>query len=169
MTNIKRILDETYQNTLMTELPVTDLHTDNIQVIKALLGENPKDPLYGYILIFFQYQDKYFRITFHVHTPEQGSPHLSNKVETTEELILNYSTILKEYFPMYQPCRIARMAGWPHTALADLKEQDTDAYEFRKLIENIKAYSRSQRFCQKLAKTDRIALKINPIHKACPV
>lgn len=156
--------NDSYKTVLkMDILPIDELHTNTINMIHAFIGINPSSPMYGHITGFFEYNNKIYRFKFHIHTPKQKYPWLSNQMTNIDEVCVVQKH--GEEFIQYNETEFGRMASWVYTSLNYLKEKDTESYELRKLINNIVAYSRKNDFCKQLRKTDKTAMNINPYYK----
>lgn len=142
---------------MMTELPANELSTSDITVTSAFLGKNPRSPMYGKIIGFFDKNNRTYKFTYNVHKPNSRNPHLSNKMTDLEEIITingRPDTIDTEF---------GNKAFWDYTSLEHLKLiGDTDAYVLRKLMNKITKYSRRHDLCKSFRKTDKEAIALNP-------
>lgn len=165
--NIQKIQEDINRQAeyfMMTKLPPNELSTDKIPVIGALFGENPASAMYGKIIGYFQYQDKVYEFWYHVHKPRQKYPHLSNHMTELYEVVKRET----RYGSWYDKINTSfgNMAFWDYTPLSYLEQQNqTDAYELRKLMMKITEYSRKQKLCKKLRKTDKQAILQNPLYQ----
>lgn len=131
MTNqqlIAQVTEVYHKNMLMDNLTsIEELCTNNIKVIVAFVGKNPKSPMYGKIVGHFTYKNQIFKFLFHIHKPKQRYAALSNKMTDLQKVKIQ--TVIDEEFVQYEDTDIGSMAFWEHTPLDYLKEQDTDSYE----------------------------------------
>lgn len=156
-------LTEIYHDNLKMDVcsDIHQMHTDKMKIITAFIGLNPACHMYGKIIGFFSYKHLIYRFHFHIHKPHQKYSWLSNQM--TELDRVTEKDCYGETFIEYKETSMGNMAFWEHTSLDYLKKQSNDSYELRKLMNNIRDYSRAHDFCKMLRKTDRIATKINPI------
>lgn len=161
---LKDINKEYLSKTLKVE-PLDNLqcmNTDTMKLLQAFIGKDPMSPFYGKIIGFFSYKNQYYRFHWHVHRPNQKNPHLSNHMTDLHYLKIRPAFGDEEFFT-YEDSWMGKEAFWVNTSLQQCKDYSQDAYELRKLMNNIKTYSQSQNFCKMFRKTDQLALTHNPI------
>lgn len=149
--------EKIYVNRLMmTKLPANELSTSDITVTSAFLGKNPKSPMYGKIIGFFDKNNRTYKFTYNVHKFNNHNPHSSNKMTDLEEIVTvngRPDTIDTEF---------GDKAFWENTPLKYLKDiGDTDAYILRKLMNKITEYSRKNDLCKKFRKIDKEVLVLS--------
>lgn len=125
-------------------------------MIHAAAGYTPESLLFGRMIGQFEYEGKVFEFHFNIHKPKQGSPRLSNKMTTIQEIVYNQD---KKHGPDFDwlsyedtPGLFA-MAFWDHTPDSCITKPEDIA--LRSLMHKITHYSRENGLCRKIRKNDK--------------
>lgn len=137
--------------------------TDKLDVFAAYIGINPISPYYGRIIGYFVKDEQYYRFIYNVHRPKQCGANISNKM-----VGLSKVTEVNGYV-----CTDSEVSqDWCYAFYSDYKMSDLEketlenAIALRELTSKITAYSRENKLCEKLRKTDKVALQVNPMYSA---
>lgn len=144
-------------------LPSDAISTDKIKVFMAHIGLDPASPWYGKIIGYFAKDERFYRFIYNVHRPKQGSSNLSNKMTGLSEIIEMNGFVCSDIDVSEDWCP----AFWSDYKMSDLKKENLEnAVALRELMTKITAYSRENKLCEKLRRTDKLALQINPAMRA---
>lgn len=111
--------------------------TDQIHVAEIRIGLNPESPEYGKIHAMFEYKDQLIMLRFNIHTPDQGSPHLSNRLEKIKKFIPTTISGMEIVLPE-----------------DDYTDETWEDPEIKKLVKNIKKYSQKNKLTALIRKND---------------
>lgn len=144
---------------------VTDgLSGHGIRIMHMLIGKSVESSQYGYILGFFEYKNENYKFRYHVHTPKQRFPILSNKMTNLDHITLRETDDV-EYIDTCSDEMTNQFceAFWSFNRLCDL-EDNPEAYALRILMQNITAWSRQEKLCQYFARHDRQRIRYEESH-----
>lgn len=147
----------------LDNLPSDAISTDKIKVFMAHIGLDPTSPWYGRIIGYFTKDERFYRFIYNVHRPKQGSPNLSNKMTDLSEIIEMNGLVCSDIGVSEDWCP----AFWSDYKMSELKKKNLEnAVALRELMAKITAYSRENKLCEKLRRTDKLALQLNPAMRA---
>lgn len=127
--------------------------TNDIKVHRMYIGLNPESSQYGDMIGIIEYQNRFYRFRFHIHRPNQGSPHLSNKMTCLDSI--HVQKIHDIDFVYYSKEAFGEAAFWTYMPLETLKQINDGSYELRLFMQKLIEYSRREKLCQRLRKTDK--------------
>ena len=145
------LIEREYHNRFigMAEIPVPSDASDDMKIIKVLLGENTDSPYFGKMLVILNYKNRYFRLMHHVWAPNQRPADAHRMCELDELFKRTHETTRYEYL-VKDDTDFGLAAFRLYTPDSEL---DEESRQLRKVAKILKDYAVSQELCKQLRKT----------------
>lgn len=147
--------DEAYTGDMMhmqrlDNAATRNMSTDNMQIHRAYIGLDEHSPFQGYIIAVLQYGDSLYRLYYRICQPTstQDIPELDYQMHSLEQYTISEYMGIPTAETM--PTTLGTQAFWDDTPIDSLDEYGRDAYELRRLMNNIEAYAKNNKLKQKI-------------------
>lgn len=131
--------------------PLDEIKATDIDMLYFMVCFDPCSMSFGRGLGAFVYKDeRVFRFTYNVHTPDCKGPHKSNTFTDIDQVILNtrHGIVTADT----KVSNFGYEAFWYYTPMDSLKGEHKSV---RELMLSVQAYCRKMNFCERLRRKDK--------------